>query len=84
MQLIHEFSMEIFDLLTLWIGTIILSLILRIQRLKINVEVYNVLVSILNLEEKQRPYAGPFKRNNGLMLVQLKPIPNAEYWPFYR
>ena len=34
----------------LWIVTIILSLILRIQRLKIYVEVYDILVLILNLE----------------------------------
>ena len=54
---IHEFSKEIFDWWTLWIGTIILSLILRIQRLKIHVGVYDVRIwkirnSILNLETR--------------------------------
>ena len=33
-------------------GTIALSLVLRIQRLKIYFEVYGVLVSILNLETR--------------------------------
>ena len=50
MQLIHECSSDIFDWITLWIGTIILSLILRIQRIKIYVGFYDVLVLILNLE----------------------------------
>ena len=39
----HEFSTEIFDWWTLWTETIILSLILRIQRLKIYVGVHDVL-----------------------------------------
>ena len=43
-------NFQIFDWWTQWIGTLILSLIARIQRLKIHVGVYDVLESILNLE----------------------------------
>ena len=52
MQLVHDMSTEIIHWWTLWRVTIIFSLILRIERSKSYVGVYDVLVSLLNLETR--------------------------------